>query len=41
MTDCLIRIVDLIARACEAIGDALFAPASLIVQIGLTILLMS
>jgi hypothetical protein len=41
MSDCLLRIEDLIAQGLEAIGDVLLAVASLIVQIGLTVALMS
>jgi hypothetical protein len=41
MSDCLLRIEDLIARGLEVIGDVLLAVASLIVQIGVTVALMS
>jgi hypothetical protein len=34
-------MADLTARALEVISDALFVPASLIVQIGLTVILMN
>jgi hypothetical protein len=41
MSDYLLGVEDLIARGLDAIGDALLAVGSLIVQIGLTVALMS